>query len=693
MSEQITDEQLKEHAERFDNDIKTLSHFMGLKMTYESGRDQWKQKWVNALAAFNLDKDQLLDERYVSDSKFLSPKPITKLKGVVARKIKILFNFEPFGRIEDSKLRKAKPKNVINLWNRYIFNYQIPKIKFIQQFRIFEFLQGIFGVAIAYLPHEYEEKRLVFADGNTKEVVSKNDTYFKPILTGDFYTDPTKLDLQESEANIMEEVVNFEDLKALEKRTVTYTEIIEYEDGTSEEIEREEEIGVYENLDMIMTGNAMTQYQEDVLKRFYYNTGNLDSNLKTHQAKVDSMMKKAKKEAQESVKTGYVRIYKCFGKWWFKENDEWIYDEAIVEIANGTTIIRQERSPYQHINYNRPFVACHENPMLGSFYCNSQIMLAMDTWMELNANRQMATDAKKRAIFHQTYIDTTSNILWDGTWRKDGIIRGQGKNPIQPIINPNLQYVTNADNALFTQDIDAIFNLSTVQEGSTQKSNIPNTARGTAALIAQNDIPLNDKIKDEIEETIKPFLEILYERNLQFKTLEDLLTVWDEDDLEDLLKDLGTIVKEGEDVESLIEKVDLTQMFFEPAIKILGNMELSNEVAHQAGYTQFMQLARQIPPLAKRTNWQELGEKFLRAYGIKDDADHIFLDEKSVARVDEAARKNKINLQQKAQQDFIKGKQVELQEFNAQETIKTNNNIREMEAEVYLEKSTNQKVM
>lgn len=678
-----------EIAEQIDNDSKTLSHFMGLKMTYESGRKQWEQKWINALAAFNMDKDQLLNERYLTDSKFLSPKPLTKLRGIVSRKMKILFNMEPFGRIEDAKIRKAKPKSLINLWNRFMFYYQIPKIKFVSQYRILSFLQGIFGVAIAYLPHEYEEKILKFADDTEKEIVNKNDTYFRPIITGDFYTDPTKLDLRESEANILEETVEFEDLKALEKRTVKYTELIEYEDGTAIEVEREEEIGVYHNLDQIQAGHSLTEYQEEVLKRFYYSTGNLSSNFKT----VKSYLKEAKKEAEKSMKTGRVKIYKCFGKWWFYENNEWIYDEAIVEIANGTTIIRQDRTPYQHINYTRPFLAVHENPMIGSFYCNSQIMLAMDTWMELNANRQMATDAKKRAIFHQTYIDTTSNIMWDGIWRKDGIIKGQGKNPIQPIINPNLQYVTNNDNVLFSQDIDSIFNLSTVQEGGTQKSNIPNTARGTAALIAQNDIPLNDKILAEVDEIIKPFLEILYERNLQFKTLEDLMIVWDESEIEQILIDLGVEITEGTDIDELINSVNLNEIYFEPSIRILGNMELSNEVAHQAGYTQFMQLAGSIPPIAKRVDFRELAEKFLRAYGIKDDAEALFINEESVRRIDEANRKTQQIQESKNEQMIQAQRQTNLQDFQIQENVKTDNNIREMQAEVILETATDRKIM
>ena len=324
---ELTDEQLDKYC--YQN--KTLSHFMGLKTQYDNARADWKLLWTNALAAFNLDKNKLLDESYLSDSKFLSPAMATKLKGVVARKQKIHFNVQPFGRVEDSKIRQSAPKGLVDLINTYIFKHQIPKIKFTQQFRLLEFLQGVFGVGIGYIPHHYEEKELVYGDGKRKLVISKNDTYLEPRLTGDFYTDPTKLNLQDSEANILEDVVSFEDLKALEKREITTVELIEYDDGTKEEVEKKETIGIYENLDMIKSGNTMTEYQEDVLKQFYYATSNISSNFKTF----DRFKNKVKKEANQTLKTGMVRIDRCFGKWWFQENGEWVYGEALVEIANS----------------------------------------------------------------------------------------------------------------------------------------------------------------------------------------------------------------------------------------------------------------------------------------------------------------------------------------------------------------------
>jgi hypothetical protein len=157
--------------------------------------------------------------------------------------------------------------------------------------------------------------------------------------------------------------------------------------------------------------------------------------------------------------------------------------------------------------------------------------------------------------------------------------------------------------------MDMLFNISPVQQGTSDSRLIPSTARGTAAVIAQNDITLNDTINNVTDMVLKPFLEILFERNLRYKDVDDLLAVWDEQDIQSALQEMG--------YEGQIDDLSMSDIFVEPSVSLLGNMELSNEVAHQAGWMAFNQISMQNPTLAKRVKWPKMANKLLSAFGIK----------------------------------------------------------------------------
>jgi hypothetical protein len=140
-------------------------------------------------------------------------------------------------------------------------------------------------------------------------------------------------------------------------------------------------------------------------------------------------------------------------------------------------------------------------------------------------------------------------------------------------------------------------------------------------------MPLNELIMLQTNEVLKPFIEMLYERNITFKTVDDLLTIYTEEELNS---------------KGINQTLDMKQLYFTFNIKVLGNLELSNEIAHQNGYMNFLNYAQNVPPLAKRLDWKVAGEKLLSSFGIKDDGKDIFLDEETVMEAEKQMQEQQL---------------------------------------------------
>jgi hypothetical protein len=195
-----------------------------------------------------------------------------------------------------------------------------------------------------------------------------------------------------------------------------------------------------------------------------------------------------------------------------------------------------------------------------------------------------------------------------------------------------------------------LFNLSPVQQGTTDSRLIPGTARGTTQVIAQNDIVLNDQIDIFTDEILKPIIEIVFERNLQFKQISDLFEVWSKEDVEKSLNEIG---------KPSVNDVRMIDLDIEPSVRVLGNMELSNEVAHQAGWNMFITTALKIPSVAKRTKWDTVEQKLLAAYGIKDDSESVFYSDEEMAKID--AMEQKQNAEMANSQNAVMTQQAQIE--------------------------------
>jgi len=634
-------------------EMEALDYFSSLKSKYEQQRKPLERDWEQARAAYGLtDK---LDTMYNGRAKIQSPILKWKVNGIVARINKVLFNVQPIGRIEDKKVGSVD-ETIVDLWNKYIFDNQLDEIGFKDSFKSFIKNKAIEGTSVAKITQEYEEKELAFFENLEAEpVITKDNTYFRNLLLTEFYSDSSKEDINESQACIHSAVVSMEDLIRDRKRI----DVFEVDNEEGEVFEEREEVGFYKNLDLLqLDGSSITEEQQEYLQSLGLNESQSDS---------------FQKSLQEIRKTGFVRIDECYGR--FDLDGDGISEEVICTIADGRVVIRLEPTPFKHKRFVRPFIVGRYEIVPNSLYGRSNVISALGLLQELNASRSQATDAKTRAISHMYYFDQTKQIKWNGTWTPNGVISGQGPNGITPIINPNLSNVSITDSELIARDINNLFSLSPVQEGTSDSRLVPKTARATVEIISQNDMPLNDIIDSTIEKELKPFIEMLFERNLTFKTIDDLLAVWDEEKLS----------KIGQGIE-------MTDLLFTFNVKILGNLELSNEVAHQNGWIQFGQAAANNPAIAKRVDWTVYAEKILESFGIKDDSEGIFLDPEIVAETDQAneeARAAEVEaIQEKEAKDILFGRAEK--KFDTE--LKTESDLVKMQAEAAIEKATGQKI-
>lgn len=632
-----------------NNDVRAVEYFLNLKQLYQDQRSPWEDKWRQALSAYHLKDD--LNKVYEGRANIRIPIIQWKVNGIVSRINRILFNVFPFGRIEQkNKKKEGVKKGVVDLWNKYIFEKQLDTINFKKEFKQFIKNKTIEGTSVAKIPQEYEEKEFTYFDDFDPEIeVVKDDTSFRNILLKEFYSDVNKENINESAACIHSTVMPFQHLILNEKKTEVIQESI-----NGEVIETSEEVGVYKNLELLVnSGQNFTDEQAEYIQLLGLNKGQSGEFFRS---------------LKEIRKTGMVRVDECYGL--FDLNGDGKMEEVLCTIAQGRVIIRIEPTPFKHKRYVRPFIVGRYEPISNCLYGNSKVIASLNLLMELNASRAQATDAKTRSISNMWYMDATKNVRWDKTWRPGGVIEGQGANGLTPLINPNLSHVSINDSEMISRDLDQLWNLSPVQQGTSDSRLIPKTVGGTERVISQNDMPLNDLIDNTIETELKPFIEMLFERNLVFKTIEDLFEVWGEREIEN---------------SGLSFDQPMKDLLFAFDIKILGNLELSNEVAHQNGWQSFINWAMTVPPVAKRIDWTNVAEKQLASFGIKDVSDGIWLDDEVLLEIDQSESENaeiskQVNREEVRQDlEFEKGLEVE-------------GKIVEMQNEAIIERSTGQKV-
>ena len=631
------------------NEQKAMQYFLGLKRQYQDQRTQgdWENKWQQATAAVYGTDD--LRVVYEGRAKIKSPIMKWKVRGIKARINRILFNVEPIARFEDAKINGPREK-FVDLWNKFIFTYQLKKIKFKQAFKLNQMVKCVLGTNVAKITQEYKESTVQYFDDmkENKEPV-KDNTYYRPLIITEFYSDVSKPDINESAACIHSTVIPMQELISLEKKTVD-VEYALFDKATGQQVGNEivkEGQGLYHNLHLLTTSDGnITIEQEEYMQR----TGL----SKKAQSDMTKMLK-------DSEKTGYIAVDECYGKYWHE--GEWV--ECMLTIAQGRVVIRgPEPTPFKHKSYVRPFIVGVYEPIQGCLYGDSNVVAGHNLLMELNASRAQVTDAKTRAISPMWYMDINKDVVWDRVWRPNGLIKGNGQKGIELILNPYLGNIAMEDANIIQRDIDQLWNLSPIQEGTTDSRFIPSTASQTTQVISQNDMPLNDIIDDTIENEIKPFLEMLYERNMTFKAVSDLLTVWTKDDLAKAGVEIGQdgvalwLNEETGQPEPITME---TMMMANMETTVLGSLELSNEVARQNGILNFVKVAETNPVLARRTNWDNIADILLESFGIKDLKKSVWLDEQVVQQAQQQQAQVDQQAQQQQQQATLNQEQMAMQ--------------------------------
>jgi hypothetical protein len=609
-------------------DLEIVEFLNQIKGQYKDARLPYEAAWRQARSAYY--GDEKLTTIYKGNANIRIPVIDWKVNGTAARINRVLLNQIPIARFEARKDTEPLKLNIVDLWNEYVFKYQLKAIEFTKHFKQFIKDKLILGTSIGKITQEFEvEEFSYFDEGEEEPVVTKDNTFFKSILLEEFYTDITKETLHESRANVHSTVLSMDD------------------------IFRKKEL--YENINLLVpTGNSLSVEQEEYLQRF-----NLSINSRNEFTEA----------IQQTQKTGYVPIDEYYVK--MDLDNSGIAKESLVIIAMGMVVLSKGESPFRHKRYKRPFILGKHMPVQGMVYGESKVIKGLNLLYELNACRAQSLDSKTRSIAHMWWENTGNGPTnWDKVWTPNGVVSGNSPEPaIVPILNPYLGHITMQDSTLIERDIDKLWNLSPIQEGSATRQQTPETFKGTAALISQNDMPLNDIIQATAGEMAE-FLEVLYERNLRFKTVGDLAEIVGQDKV---------------DAAGIKDDTTMRELQLDLGVRILGNMELSNEGAMQRGWELFITWASQIPNIARRLKWKEVAVKKLQSFGIKDDSEDIWIPEKDVQKALEEEKKQ----QQQAQQEAI---ELEMAKYKAEKTIDTDLKIVEMGAEARIEKTTKQKV-
>ena len=109
-------------------ELEAVNYFLSLKKNYEGDRQPLEHGWNQALVAvfgFDPSCNDKLDRVYNGLSNIQSPIMNWKVNGMTSRIDRILFNAKPIGRIEDSLVAGPEGNNLVDLWNSYIFSYQL----------------------------------------------------------------------------------------------------------------------------------------------------------------------------------------------------------------------------------------------------------------------------------------------------------------------------------------------------------------------------------------------------------------------------------------------------------------------------------------------------------------------------------------------------------------------------------------
>jgi hypothetical protein len=153
---------------------------MGLKKTYAEQRKPLEYNWSQARSAYF--GDDQLDKIYNGMSTIQVPIMDWKVNGIVSRINRIILNVTPIGRFESLRLKDSIDKNVIDLWNKFVFEYQLGQINFAENFKLFVRDKTLLGTSVAKITQEFEVSDFSYFPGEEEPTVVRDNTYLRPIL-------------------------------------------------------------------------------------------------------------------------------------------------------------------------------------------------------------------------------------------------------------------------------------------------------------------------------------------------------------------------------------------------------------------------------------------------------------------------------------------------------------------------------
>ena len=190
--------------------------------------------------------------------------------------------------------------------------------------------------------------------------------------------------------------------------------------------------------------------------------------------------------------------------------------EAVITVANKTTVIRAVPNPYNH--QKKPFISFHDNPMPLEFWSLGEVEPLRSLQYELNDVRNQRMD-NVTSILHKMW-KVSNNADVDESelvWRPGGVVHVNDMTGVEPLEVTDVTGSSYNEETLIKGDIQQTSGISdyTAGQGNQSKALANDTATGIALLQEAGSVRLKTKLEN-VENGIKKFGEMLLSLEQQY---------------------------------------------------------------------------------------------------------------------------------------------------------------------------------
>jgi len=391
-------------------------------------------------------------------------------------------------------------------------SFQMDQMSFYEKFVVFNKDLSVFGTAVAKVPWKYQEKTAIKkeevideATGKYKRVAKKtlNVLYdgpdFDPIPIWDFFPDWTASqpgNVQAMRGCVLRVWRTLQELD--EKRKVTAP------DGSVQ--------GIYVNLDKLRMSLKDRDSNKDDWSVPTKNSSN-DFQTRDQTLGLENGIKRKDK----------MEVWEYWGLFDATGNGD--FQEYVITVANGSTVIRCETNPYD--SQFKPFVASVNYPVSGEFYGVGDIEPVLSLIREGSALRNARLDNANLAVNRMWLIDRSCGINPRSLYsRAGGAILTNDINGIKALDVAEVPGSSYNELSQIDYDIqNATAQINSSQNASNLGRAFGRTATGVSYLQSNTNSRINLKVKLLENLLMKPLGKMFLMLNRQFLSNDQFIRV------------------------------------------------------------------------------------------------------------------------------------------------------------------------